>query len=210
MSTLAYSQDSLWQKTSIDENLTISLPPGINQIDTSYIQNGKKIKFKMFVAQAEYSAIGVVVSNEFNANIDNKETLEKVLSEISKGAVKKMKEGGVECFSSDTLLSKIPCKKMKCRGEVKGIYMNILHYTMVVNDIAYTMQAAFVPEYTVGGHEEMDRLLKSVSIDPNSVKELQFESKAYSVGYKAGYILVGLMVLAVVVIGVIFLIRKLQ
>ena len=99
---------------------------------------------------------------------------------------------------------------MKCRGEVKGIYMNILHYTMVVNDIAYTMQAAFVPEYTVGGHEEMDRLLKSVSIDPNSVKELQFESKAYSVGYKAGYFLGGLLVLAVVVIGVIFLIRKLQ
>jgi len=208
LTTLVNSQDSLWQTKKIDENLTISLPSTIEQIDTSYIQKGKKVKIKIFAARTEFSGIGVTVSNENNVNIDNKESLLKALSEIAKGAIKSLQGKGLKCVTSDTLLQNIPCKKLKCEGELNGISMNILHYTFLVNDKVYIMQAAFVPEFASGALAELDRLLGSVHFETTSIKELQFESKAFSDGYKFGYV-IGMLIIPALIIGlIIYFVRK--
>ena len=208
LTTLVNSQDSLWQTKKIDENLTISLPNTVEQIDTSYIQNGKKIKFKIFAARTEFSGIGVTVSNEHNVNIDNKETLLKALSEIAKGAIKSLQAKGLKCVASDTLIQNIPCKKLKCEGELNEIPMNILHYTLLVNDKVYIMQAAFVPEFAPGALSELDRLLGSVHFEAKSIKELQFESKALSDGYKVGYVIGMLIIPALIICLIIYFVRK--
>ncbi len=113
-----YAQDSAWKKMIIDETLTISFPGSVTKIDTTLIKEGKKWRFKAYKFDNGLSTLALIVTpGEIKMNVDNKETWKKALTEMSKGVLESFSQKGFSCSSSDTVIDKIPCKKIACTNE---------------------------------------------------------------------------------------------
>ena len=206
---IANAQDTLWNRIKVDENISISLPGEVQKIDTSFVKKGQKFDMRILVAQTDYAALGITLSpNETNINVDNLESLKKALASIAKGATNSMREQGLRCNSIDTTIDKMPCKKLSCIGKKNGVPMTIVTYSFLINDKVYAIQSAFIPEFNAYGFAETDSLIKSIHVETASVKELQFLSKAESVGYKFGHF-IGMLVFPAIVIGlIIYFVRR--
>jgi hypothetical protein len=99
LSTIVYCQDSLWQKMKIDENISISFPKNVEQIDTFFLYENKETKVKTLHAKTEFSILAFsATASKANLEINNKESLEKGLLEISEGSIHSFKEEYSECI----------------------------------------------------------------------------------------------------------------
>ena len=204
---IVFSQDSAWKKMIIDETLTISFPGSVTKIDTSLVKEGKKWRFKAYKYDNGASTFALIVTpGEVNMNVDNKETWKKALTEISKGALKSFSQKGFSCSPSDTTIDKIPCKKVTCTNEDISMLNS---YLFLVNDKLYSLQYASLDQETVLlDTSQLKLFLNSVHFKKDAIKEMQFESKAFSDGYKFGYVLGSLIVVVGIVLVIMFFVRR--
>jgi hypothetical protein len=201
----SHSQDSTWIKKVVDENLTLSFPGRISEIDTSFIQEGKRMSFRIFKHESESGTLALIVTpNNTNANIDNQETLQKALDEMANGSLQAMKESGLSCQSEDSTIDNIRCKKIVCKN---GLLSTVENYIFLVNDKMYSFQSATFGLYTPGTQSsDLNKFLNSIRFEKTSIKEQRFESRAESIGYKIGRLTIPLLI----IVGVIFyVVRKL-
>jgi hypothetical protein len=199
-----YSQDSTWKKMKIDENLTISFPRIVSQMDTTFVKEGKEMRFRAIKSETEFSALALLITpTETNANVDNEESLQKTLTEMAEGSLKAMSENGIECVVTDTIIDDIICKKLIGNTNVPS---TIISYIFLVNDKMYSLQGVFLNKSTaISETNELNQALKSVHFNKTLIKEKQFGSKAESLGYKIGKMIIPLLI----VIGVIvFIVKK--
>jgi len=178
----------------IDENLIISFPGIVSQLDTSIIKGGEKIRIKAFKSEKEYSTFAVlIIPNE--TNVDNTESLHKVLAEMTEGALTSMTKKGISCITGDTIVDKVPGIKLICKSNTS---LSLNDYMFLVNDKIYALQIAYFPN-----NSDIDRAEIS---NKTSIKEQQFASKAESIGYKIGYYLIPVLLFIGIII---YVVRKL-
>jgi len=206
-SLAGYSQDSTWKKTIIDETLTVSFPGEVEVFDTTVLKEKKKWRIKVYKYEEGQSAFGLIVTpGETDINVDNKESWKEALKGMSKGAMKSFLNKGINCAPGDTIVDGIPCVKLSCKNED---YSLIKQYLFLVNDKLYALQYSSINMGNISfGRDRLDMFLKSIHFKKEGIKEMQFESKAFSDGYKIGYFLGGAGMLALLIIGVIFFVRK--
>jgi hypothetical protein len=203
-----YGQDTVWKKINIDENLSIFLPGKVIQTDTFFLKDDKKMRFRVFKTQTEFSAFGVAITpNETNINADNRETLKTALDRIAKGSCTAAVRKGFTCLSSDTMVNNIPCKKTKIYKERAPFTPPIFSYIFLVNDKMYMFSTTpfdYLENMANSSHES-NLLLNSIRFT-STIKEKQFDSNAESIAYKIGYYFIP----ALLIIGIIvYVVRKL-
>lgn len=204
-----FSQDSVWTKKMIDENLTVSFPGEVEEFDTTVLKENKKWRIKVYKYEEELSALGLIVTpGETNINVDNKESWKEALKGMSKGAMKSFLDKGFTCAPGDTTIDDIPCVKLICKNEDHTM---IKQYLFLVNDKLYALQYSGTSLSNMSFRtDRLDTFLKSIHFKKEGIKEMQFESKAYSDGYKIGYFLGSAGMLVLLVIGIIFFVRWLK
>ena len=102
---LVFSQDSLWQKMKIDENLTISFPGKVEELDTTMLKEGKKWRIKVYKYEGDLSTFGLIVTpGETDINVDNRDSWKEALKGMSKGAMKSYLDKGITCSPGDTTI----------------------------------------------------------------------------------------------------------
>ena len=102
---LVFSQDSLWQKMKIDENLTISFPDKVEELDTTMLKEGKKWRIKVYKYEGDLSTCGLIVTpGETDINVDNRDSWKEALKGMSKGAMKSYLDKGITCSPGDTTI----------------------------------------------------------------------------------------------------------
>jgi hypothetical protein len=198
----SYAQDSTWREIKIDENLKLSFPDAITVTDTMVSKSGDPMKFKAYRSELGYSAFALVITpNETKMNVDNEESLRKVLKEMAKGSIKAMSNAGFTCNTIDTVIDNIKCEKLNCTNR----FQTINSFIFLVNDKMYALQNSYITGFSQDTNLS-NYFLKSIHFSKASIKEQQFFSKAESISYKVGYYLVPLLLF----IGIIVLvIRKL-
>lgn len=203
--SMSHAQDSLWSKLIIDENLSISFPPISFESDTSFERDGKNYRFRVLRAETESSVLGLVITpNETNINANNQESLISALEGMAKGSVKSLSNQGFNCAVSDTLIESILCKKITCLNE----YASALNaYIFLINDKMYAFQGSAADENNTSlALNDLNRVLKSIRFTSSTVKEQQFSTRAESIGYNIGRLLVPLLIVAAIIA---FIARKL-
>lgn len=207
ISLAGYSQDSTWKKKIIDETLTVSFPGEVKEFDTTVLKEKKKWRIKVYKYEEDLLSLGLIVTpGETNINVDNKESWKEALKGMSKGAMTSFLKQGFTCVPGDSIIDDIPCVKLICKNED---YSMIKQYLFLVNNKLYALQYSSASLGDISF--ETDRLnmfLKSIHFEKEGIKEMQFESKSFSDGYKIGYFLGGAGMLALLVIGIIFFVRK--
>ena len=208
-SALIFSQGSVWTKKIIDENLTVSFPGEIEEFDTTVLKENKKWRIKVFKYEEDATTFALIVTpGETDINVDNKESWKDALKGMSKGAMKSYLAKGITCAPGDTTVDDIPCVKLICKSPD---YPLIKQYLFLVNDKLYALQYSSIN--VDDASFEADRLntfLKNIHFKKEGIREMQFESKTFSAGYKIGYVIGTLMVVALIILGVIFFVRKLK
>ncbi len=202
-----YPQDTAWKKKVIDENLTIAFPGHVTQIDTSFVKEGKEMRFKAYKCETEIVNLALIITpKETGSRVDNSESLQKTLAQMAKGASDKMSEQGINCLVSDTIVDNIACKKLTCRT---NLYSTIINYLFLVNDKMYSLQGIFFDnDNSKSGASELNNFLNSVHFNKASIKENQFNSKAESIGYKAGQLIFYLMLFVGIIALIVYTIKR--
>ena len=181
----AFSQDSVWKKTIVDENMTISLPGNPLTIDTFVLKNNEKTPLRVLKVTTASSAIGVSVTTNIHLNVDNTESLEETYKGIEEGFRESAAEKGLGCEVTDTVIRKIPFKKTLLFSKTSKNNVKLFSWICLLNDKMYSI-TAFAPK---GESEqskiEMYRLIVSARFN-SDLQEQKFSSKAESLGYKAG------------------------
>lgn len=204
-SVSTYSQDSSWVKKVIDENLTVSFPGIISEYDTLFVKDEEKMFFKTFKNESLSTTLLLIVTpNGTNVNADNKETHQKALEEMSKGSLDAMEERGLTCQIGDTIIDNIQCKKIVCDNSQLSIIRN---YIFLVNDKMYSFQSVSLNFYSSDSQSSnLNKFLNSIHFNKNSIKEQRFGTKAESIAYNIGKLIIPLIILVGVII---YVVRKL-
>lgn len=196
LSACVFGQDSLWKPIKVDENLTVSIPQKIVQIDTTFRDKGPSVDFRMFKAEALASTLAVNVTPKgTNINVDDEQSLKSALNEIAKGTCEGFINRGFDCKSKDSSMFGMPCKKFEIFSA--GISVPVLYtYYFLVNDRLYMF--VITPSILNGDKvklaEESNRFLNSIHFT-KTVKEKKFATKAESTAYKFGYYLIPLLLI---------------
>lgn len=204
------AQDSLWKKTKIDDNFSMSLPVNISVIDTATIKEGQKIHVKVLSGNIGNDKVLLIITpEETGINVDNKESFEEALSGIKKGAKKSLSKQGFQCIFKDTVIDKIKCIKAIAYKEVMD-NPSLFYYLFLFNDKTYSVGYAMSPKTSSDiVNQNIARLLNSITFNKGGIKEQQFSSKAESQGYKMGYLIGQIFTFLIVIIGLVFLIKYL-
>jgi len=186
-----YGQDSLWRPIKIDENLTVSIPKKIEQIDTTLGRGNTKLGFRILKAETQVSTLGVTVTPKgTNINVDDEESLKSALDGIAKGTCDQARQNGFICKMKDSTLDDLPCKKFEFFSA--GIKDPIIYnYTFLVNDKIYMFTIAHlkVNQDRTKLIQESKKFLNSVHFT-KTIKEKKFSTRAESTGYRIGYYLI--------------------
>jgi hypothetical protein len=200
-----YCQDTSWIPVKIDEDLTVSIPKEIQEIDTTLSMRNTRLGFRVLKAKTKECVLGATVTpHGTNLNVDSKESLESALNGIAKGASNQAKHNGFDYQYKDSLIDNLPCKK----AEYFKPWMNepvVYNYTFLVNDKIYMFTIAplkFNGEKTKL-IEESKRFLNSISFS-KTIKERSFFTKAVPAKHTINYYLIpaifGIACIAYVVI----------
>jgi hypothetical protein len=204
-----YAQDSSWRLVKIGEDLAVRIPRRVIQIDTTLGNEKARYGFKVFQAQTQVCTLAVTITpNGTNINADNEEALKSALDAIVKGACETAGQKGLTCKSKDSLMDNLPCKKMEFY--MAGFqYPAASNYIFLVNDKMYmfTIAPLTFTSDRIKLMEESKNFLSSIHFT-GTVKEKRFSTKAESIGHKAGYYLVPLVLVVLCIAFVISRIRR--
>ena len=199
MSTLVYSQDSLWKEVKLDENLQISFPGEVTKLDTSAVNGRTKAHFKIYTCQQESFTIMAMVTSIDGTDNNSASKRQKALKEFAIGAMESYSKKGFKCAVTDTIIRRMNCKKIVCNGQAIPL---IQSFIFLAKNRAYSLQC-FLNDNR--DSSLLKKFLNSVQFNKDIVEAQELDSIETSTAYKVGYYSVPVVVIMVIVF---FVIRK--
>jgi len=200
--TRLLSQDSTWKKMVIDENLTISFPGEVRILDTSAASGKTRARIKTYSYQQDsfvMMAVVTVLGNETNKSTPSMR--QKALREFSEGLMQSYSKKGFTCIVSDSIIHRMNCKKIVCKGETIPLINN---FVFVAKNKMYSLQTFFYGN-TDTSFEALrtNSFLSTVHFEKSIIEAQEFDSLETSGSYQIGYYSVPVLIIIIVVIIVI-------
>lgn len=205
-----YSQDTSWIPIKIDDDLIVSIPKEIQEIDTTLNYKSTRLGFRVLKAKTMQYQLGATVTpNGTNLNVHDEESLRSALDGIAKGACKEATQSGFICTHKDTLIDGLLCKKFEyLRPSTKETV--IYNYNFLVHDKIYMFTIAPLKfnEDRTKLVKESNRFLNSIRFG-RTIEERRFVTKAEPAKRSISYYLIpALFGIACIVYVVIRLIKS--
>src|SRR5690348_16707131 len=175
--TSIFSQDTVWHKVHVNDDITLNLPGQVNIIDTVIVKGGKVGRFRFFKTESKNSVLGLTITpNETNINVEDKESFTTVLKEMAEGACKGATNMGFICATNDTVIDRLASKRVMF-FQHDAVNPMMVNFFFLLNDRIYTITQAPVTDDMEALPEELNTLLASVHFNHTNIKEQKFESK---------------------------------
>jgi hypothetical protein len=200
ISSIAWGQDTAWKRHKV-EHLSILLPGKVTRTDTLITKAGLTMDATILVTnQAGYALSLSVISGIEKSN----DSEEKIFKDVGEGFCEGAKSRASRCVVKDTAIDKLPAKKGQLFMDVLEIPVNC--YMVVMNDKLYNMTLAFTEdnEETKAIHK---RFLAGIDFD-NAAKRTRGTTETALLPYKIGKLIGSGVVIALIIVGVIFLTKK--
>ena len=207
-----FAQDKIkWQNVEVDENLTALLPKDFEKIDTVLHKNNVAMRFKVFKCKTAYAVFGITVTTEgTDIKADNSEDLEEAYKGIEEGFKKNAASRGLSCNFKDTVVDKIPGRKVVVYSNESASSFSTVAYLFLLNDKIYEIVSSPIDGSTMETGDR-NKLIAGLHFTATEISEKKFSSKAESRGYKIGELfgeIIGFLFIIGLVVGFIILITK--
>ena len=174
------AQETKWMSVNIDEVLTVSLPIGFTQTDTT-IKDQTTIAYSKIIESNIQNCTLYISIDSANIALDIKDKKSALISldGIGEGVCNQYSQAGYKCERGDTAVDRIPGKRFL-------IYENqtqlILYgYVFRANNKTYKIFSTTNTNIQYGLRpSELNKLLGSVKFNTDNIKEYKFYSQLES------------------------------
>ncbi len=170
-------QENKWKSITLDEVLTISLPAGFSQQDTSITANGITVNSR--IIQSNTGACILYISVDSSSKlleVHDTKSAHISLEGIGEGICFQYSQAGYKCERSDTAIEKIPGKKFLIYENKNDLAL--LGYVFRANNKTYRVFSTVSnnPKECLRPND-LNKLLASVKFNVGNIKEYKFYSK---------------------------------
>jgi hypothetical protein len=203
------AQENKWETIILDEVLTISLPVGFTQQDTTIIADGRNVHSRIIQATTETCNISVSIDSiNVDLKIHDRRSAYISLEGVAEGACIRYSQAGYRCERSDTLIDKIPGKRILLYENKNDLVF--FCYAFRGNNKTYKIFSSISNNPKDGLRpSDLNKLLASIKFNSANIKEYKFysepESSANKTGFKISRIIIPAMIISLLII---FIIKK--
>ena len=202
----SFSQDTFWKTFRVDSNLTLEFK---GAVDTGTKVTIDKYSYDVYSGNTG-KAIYIVMRGVSKEKIEvyDREEYHKTLDLMVEGAVKAAGEMNLNTILTDTSIDNVPGKRMSYRGKFAGRDARGYNYFFLVNGLSYSINTIFLtPDLSEGDSADLSHFLSSINFN-NNIRELKFANKKEFIAYHAGRFIGLLIVFVVIILVVIFFVRR--
>ncbi len=205
----AMSQDTAWKKIVVDNNLTVALPLNTATIDTTMEKSNIKVDMRIIKAVTDFSSMAITVTKAGLESVDNPESMDETYKGVEEGFNNSARAKGFRTSITDTLFEGIKGKKAIMYKDVEDSHYKVYYYMFILNGNMYGVTATPIGQENENSKRELKRLLTSFHFTAKTINEKKFNSKAESLGYKAGEIIGYLIAMGICILSVYLFVRYL-
>ena len=207
-SQIVNSQETAWQKFSIDSNLTVELPglvekgPPMSIDKYSYDGVTAKMDSVMFVVMVGTSKekIEVYSFNDYLNAIDI----------MAEGALNAANERHWNTMISNVTCDSVPGKKMTYSGKFLAFDAKGYNYFFLVNGLSYSMNIVFFKPVLSAKDSLTLKYFESSFDFTNDIKEMRYLVTSKSIENNSGRLVGILVILGIVIAVVLYVVRNLR
>ena len=204
---LSFSQDTSWHKFRLDSNLILELNGTIEKEPQATVG---RYSFEGYSVKTDNAVYVVMVGrSKEEIKIFDRADYQRVLDQMAEGEVEAARERNWKILLEDTLIDRVPGKKMTYTGKYFGRDLKGYNYFFIVNGLGYSINALFLGS-TLSHKDSTDirHILSSIDF-PDKIQGLQFANKKEYIAYHAGKLTVLFLLSVAIILIVIFFVRRL-
>jgi hypothetical protein len=181
------AQENKWRSIILDEVLTISLPAGFTQQDTSITDNETTVKSRIIQSNTGRCNLYVKIdSANVELRIHDRKSALISLEGIVFGICESYSKVGYRCERSDTVIDRIPGKKIFFYANKNDL--TFLSYIFRANNKTYSIFSTLSNDSKDRLQpKDLNKLLASLKFNSKNIKEYKFYSQSKLHDLKAAY-----------------------
>jgi hypothetical protein len=203
---VSFSQDTSWHKFRLDSNLILELNGTIEKEPEATIG---KYSFEGYSVKTDNAVYVVMVGrSKEEIKIFDRADYQRVLDQMADGEIEAARERDWKILLEDTVIDRVPGKKMTYTGKYFGRDLHGFNYFFIVNGLGYSINALFLTSTSHKDSTDIKHVLSSIDF-PDKIQGLQFAGKKEYIAYHAGKLTVLLLLSVAIILIVIFFVRRL-
>jgi hypothetical protein len=205
------AQENKWVSVILDEVLTISMPEGFTQTDTTITDKATIAHSRIIQSNTGTCILFVSIDSvNIDLKVHDRESAYISLEGVGKGVCIQYSQAGYRCERNDTSIDKIPGKKFLFYENKTDLAL--FGYVFRANNKTYKIFS------TVNNNvkddlrpNDLNKLLSSIKFNTDNIKEYKFYSKSESPVPKTNFVSAKMIIPAMVVIAlIVFIVIKLK